>query len=311
MHRTIILLTLLALTSSAASLAQAPLVYRVSLSGQVQLEHSRIVERALSIADRDGAVAVILELDVTGGPGQAAQLIVRNIEQATVPTVAWVTRAWSTGAMIGLATDTTLVTPSSSIGADPTGAGAVAELPEVALRAMGAELSRLVERRGADPILGEAMVNPNIAIDGLVESGELLTLDGDQAIELGLAVGEVRDFDGVLARIQLEDADVVPVGAGHTGVTLTVTNRNSRDIRVFLVRSSNRYRLGTVTSLNEQQFDLPDQLLVSGSRISLQVEIIGSSESVSTEQIRVEPGLVIEWVIETSLSRSNYFVWIR
>jgi hypothetical protein len=311
MHRTIILLTLIALTSSEASLGQAPLVYRVALRGQIQLEHSRIVERALYIADRDGAAAVVLELDVTGGPGQAAQLIVHNIEQATVPTVAWVTRAWGPGVMIALATDTTLVTPLSSIGAGPTGSGAVAELPEVALRAMGSELSRLVERRGADPILGDAMVNPDIAIDGLVESGELLTLDGGQAIEFGLAVDEVSNFDGVLARIQLEEADVVPVGAGHTGATVTVTNRNSRDIRVFLVRSSNRYRLGTVTSLNEQQFDLPEGLLVSGSTISLRVEIIGSSASVSTEQIRVEPGLVIEWVIETSLSRSNYFVWIR
>jgi hypothetical protein len=213
--------------------------------------------------------------------------------------------------MIALATDTTLMTPSSSIGADPMEAGAVAELPEVALRAMRSELRRLVERRGADPILGDAMLNPDIVIDGLVESGELLTLDGDQAIEFGLATAEVSDFDSVLALIQLEDADVVPVGAGHTGATVKVTNRNSRDIRVFLVRSTNRYRLGTVTSLNEQQFDLPDELLVAGSTIRMQVEIIGSSASASTDQIRVEPGIVIEWVIETSLSRSNYFVWIR
>jgi hypothetical protein len=63
--------------------------------------------------------------------------------------------------------------------------------------------------------------------------------------------------------------------------------------------------------LNEQQFDLPDELLVAGSTIRMQVEIIGSSASASTDQIRVEPGIVIEWVIETSLSRSNYFVWIR
>jgi len=311
MHRMIIVSTFMAITSSHAALAQAPLVRRVSLRGQIQLEDSRIVERAFHVANRDGAVAVVLELDVTGGSAQAAQLIVQEIEQAVVPTVAWVNRAWGPGAMIALATDTTLVTPSSSIGADPTGSTELAELPQVALRELVSDLRRLVERRSADPLLGEAMVNPAVAVDGLVESGELLTLRGDQAIELGLATAEVSYFEGVLERIQLTDAEVMSVGADYTGTTVKVTNRNSRDIRVFLVRSTNRYRLGTVTSLNERQFSLPEKLLVAGSTIRVRVEIIGSSESVSTDPIRVEAGLVIEWVIETSLSRSNYFVWIR
>jgi hypothetical protein len=307
----IIVPTLLLIALSDAPLAQAPLVHHVSLRGQIQLEHSQIVERAFQVATRDGAAAVVLELDVTRGSAQAAQLIVQDIEQAVIPTVAWVNRAWGPGAMIALATDTTLVTHSSSIGADPTGSRELAALPEVARRALGSELHRLVERRGADPRIGDAMVDPAVAIDGLVEAGELLTLEGDEAIKLGLAAAEVSNLDSVLAMIRLEGADVVPVGVGHTGVTVTVTNRNSRDIRVFLVRSTNRYRLGTVTSLNEQQFDITEELLVAGSTISMRVEIIGSSEGVSTEQIRVEPGLVIEWVIETSLSRSNYFVWIR
>ncbi|UCD25236.1 MAG: hypothetical protein JSW51_04750 [Gemmatimonadota bacterium] len=311
MFRVTIVSTLLAIAPSDAVLAQVPLVHHVFLRGPIQLEHSRIVERAFQVANRDGAAAVVLELDVTRGSAQAAQLIVQDIEQAVVPTVAWVNRAWGPGAMIALATDTTLVTHSSSIGADPTGSSELAELPEVARRALEAELRRLVERRGADPRIGHAMLDPAVAIDGLVEAGELLTLGGDEAIELGLAAAAVSDLASVLAMIQLEGADVVTVGSGHTGVTVTVTNRNSRDIRVFLVRSTNRYRLGTVTSLNERQFDISEELLVAGSTISLRVEVIGSSASVSTEQIRVEPGLVIEWVIETSLSRSNYFFWIR
>ncbi len=311
MHRIAVVSALLAMILVDAAAAQPPLVHHVSLRGQIQLEHSRIVERAFNVAGRDGAAAVVLELDVTGGSAQAAQLIVQHVERAAVPNVAWVNRAWGAGAMIALATDTTLVTPSSSIGANPTGSTESATLSEPAMRALVSDLRRLVRRRGADPNLGEAMLNPAFAINGLVKSGELLTLTGDQAIELGLATAEVSDLDGVLQRIQLDDAEVVPLGAGYTGTTVKVTNRNSRDIRIFLVRSTNRYRLGTVTSLNERQFTVPENLLVGGSTIRMQVEIIGSSESVSTDPIRVEPGLVIEWVIETSLSRSNYFVWIR
>ncbi|UCG85664.1 MAG: hypothetical protein JSW71_17295 [Gemmatimonadota bacterium] len=301
----------LAIALADAAVGQPPLVHHVSLRGQIQLEHRRIVERAFSVADRDGAAVVVLELDVTGGSAQAAQLIAQEVEQAVVLTVAWVNRAWGPGAMIALATDTTLVARSSSIGAGPAGSPELAALPQLALRALVSDLRRLVERRRADPILGEAMVNPAVAVDGLVASGELLTLTGNQAIELGLATAEVSDFDAVLERIQLKDAEVITVGEDYIGTTVKVINRNSRDIRVFLVRATNRYRLGTVTSLNERQFSLPEDLLVASSTIRIQVEIIGSSESVSTDPIRVEPGLVIEWVIETSLSRSNYFVWIR
>lgn len=311
MFRMMIVPALLAAVPADALVAQAALVYQVSLRNQIQLEDRRIVERAFQVANRDGAAAVILELDVTRGSAQAAQLIARDIERAAIPTVAWVSRAWGAGAMIALATDTTLVTRSSSIGANPTGPSDLAELPEVARRALGAELHRLVGRRGADPRIGDAMVDPAVAIDGLVEAGELLTLGADQAIELGLAAATAGNLDGVLTSMSLEDADVVTVGTGHTGVTVEVTNRNSRDIRVFLVRSTNRYRLGTVTSMNERRFGIPEQLLVAGSTISMRVETIGTPESVSTDQIRVEPGLVIEWVIEASLSQSNYFVWIR
>jgi membrane-bound ClpP family serine protease len=311
MHRMTVVSALLAIILADAADAQRPLVHHVSLRGQIQLEHSRIVERAFNVADRDGAAAVVLELDVAGGSAQAAQLIVQHVERALVPSVAWVKRAWGAGAMIALATDTMLVTPSSSIGADPTGSTESATLSEPAMRALVWDLRRLVQRRGADPNLGEAMVNPSSVIDGLVESGELLTLNGDQAIELGLATAVVSDLDGVLERVQLEDADVVPLDAGYTATTVKIANRNSRDIRVFLVRSTNRYRLGTVTSFSDREFTVPENLLVAGSTIRTQVEVIGSSESVSTDPIRVEPGLVIEWVIETSLSRSNYFVWIR
>lgn len=311
MHRMILVPALLAIVPSVALLAQAPLVYHVSLRDQIQLEHRRIVERAFQVADRDGAAAVVLELDLARGSPQAAQLIVRDIEQTAVPTVAWVNRAWGPGALIALATDSTLVTRSSSIGADPTGSDELDDLPEVARRALGAELHRLVERRGVDPTIGEAMVDPAVVIDGVVGAGELLTLEADAALELGLAAAEAGDLAGVLATMSLQGADVVTVGPGHTGVAVTVTNRNSRDIRVFLVRSTNRYRLGTVTSMSETQFDIPGELVTSGSTISLGVEIIGSSESASTEQIRMEPGLVIEWVIEAALSQSNYFVWIR
>jgi membrane-bound serine protease (ClpP class) len=73
---------------------------------------------------------------------------------------------------------------------------------------MRAQYRALAERRGLDPRIGEAMVDPDIAIPGVVDSGKLLTLTTDEAVKVGYAI-EVRDFAALLATLGLEGAEVV------------------------------------------------------------------------------------------------------
>jgi membrane-bound serine protease (ClpP class) len=55
------------------------------------------------------------------------------------------------------------------------------------------------EARGHPRDLAEAMVDPDVAIDGVIEAGKLLTLTSEEAVELGLAEGKTSGLHELAA----------------------------------------------------------------------------------------------------------------
>ena len=195
------------------AVAQRPLVYRVTVSGVIELGLAPYIERALREAEAAGARAVILDIETPGGRVDAAQQIVKAIADTEVPVHALVdVHAWSAGAMIALAADSIYMVPGSSVGAATPVGGTGEKAPEKIVSAMRGEFRALAERRGLDPRLAEAMVDEEVSIDGVVEKGKLLTLTAGEAVRLKVATAEVADLDAVLARLGLADAEVVTVG---------------------------------------------------------------------------------------------------
>ncbi len=199
--------------------------------------------------------------------------------------------------------------PGASIGAGRPPAERTLALSGSTARAVRATFGRLAERLGAEPRVGAAMVPSDEAIPGAAET--LLTLDAEPAVEARIAAARVGDFTDLLGRLGLDSASVVTVGSAWTGTTVEVTNRNWSTVRIYVLQGTSRFRLGTVTSMNTEVFEVSGALLGPGATIQLLAEVIGSSERVTTERVQVEPGLVIQWVIENVLSQSNYFVWVR
>ncbi len=312
--RTLILPTTLFTFIAVPATAQDHRVYHVPIRGAVELESVNVVRRAIEVAEREGGATIVLDIAAPGGRFDLAQLIVGEIEATPVPVVAYVSSdAWDAGALIALAADSIFMGAGSTIGA---GAGAgddpnTRDLPAIALRAMRNAFGDVAERHGHGARLAEAMVDENIAIDGVVPAGELLTLDADAAVAAGLATARVPDLATLLERLELSDSETTTVTGNWTGTTVQVTNRNWGDVRVFISRSGNRFRLGTVTSMNTAEFELPQRQLVEGALIQVVVEVIGKFEGTATEEIRIRPGLVIEWTIENVLNQSKLFVYQR
>ncbi len=209
-------LSLLAGAIAAIGCAKAPtelpteaVVYRVPVKNTIELGLAPFVERSLDEAAAAGADAVILELDTPGGRVDAAQKIVTAIQDAEVPVYAYVNPwALSAGAMIALATDGIFMRDGSVLGAATPVNGQGEKAPEKIVSAMRSEMRALAERRGLDPRVAEAMVDENVAVDGVVESGQLLTLTTNEAEKVGFAQ-PVTDLQDVLSRIGLPDARVV------------------------------------------------------------------------------------------------------
>ena len=185
-------------------------VYRVTIDGMIDGALATYVDRAVAEAEADSAAAILLRVDTFGGLVDAADLIRQRLLDARVPVVAVVDKnAISAGALITYAADRIYTTPGASIGAatavDGTGTYA-SEKVQSAIRAL---IRSTAEANGRDPRIAEAMVDERIAIPGVVEEGELLTLSSQEAARLGVSDGLVPTLDDALAEVGLADREAV------------------------------------------------------------------------------------------------------
>jgi len=124
---------LLAVVTTAGVGAVDPQVAVLEVKGTVNPPLADYIERGISQAEEDGAVACIIELDTPGGLLSSTEDIVSRISKATIPIVVYVPRggwAASAGAFITLAADVAAMGPESVIGASTPIAGGGGELSE-------------------------------------------------------------------------------------------------------------------------------------------------------------------------------------
>ncbi len=200
-----------AVLSAAPADAQTGAVYRVPVTGVVELGLAPYLERAVEEATAAGAAMLLLDMDTPGGRVDAAERISDALSDAAIPVYTFVNRrAFSAGALIALSTDGIYMRPGSVIGAATPVDGAGQKAPEKIVSAMRSEMRALAEAAGLDPEVAAAMVDEDIEIEGVVEAGKLLTLTTEDAVEIGYAT-EVRDLPALLAELGAADAPVVTV----------------------------------------------------------------------------------------------------
>jgi membrane-bound serine protease (ClpP class) len=196
-------------TVSEAVVTRDGVVYRIPLTGVVEMGLAPFIQRSLREAAAAGAVAAVLDIDTPGGRVDAAEQIADALYDAGIPTYAYVNRrALSAGALIALATDGIYMRPGSTLGAATPITGEGAPASEKIVSAMRSAFRSLAESRGLDPRVAEAMVDEEIEIPGVVEAGKLLTLSTEEAERLGFAT-TIADWDGLLEAIGAPAAVVV------------------------------------------------------------------------------------------------------
>lgn len=184
-------------------------VFRIPIDGTIDRGLGPFVIRSLEAANEAGARFAVLDINTPGGRVDAAWQIVDAVQASPVPVYAYVDRALSAGAMIALAARDIYVRPGATLGAATPITGEGQKASEKMVSAMRSEFRSLAEARGIDPRIAEAMVDEEVEIPGVVEAGKLLTLTGDEAIELGFARESLATFDELLAALGEPDAEVL------------------------------------------------------------------------------------------------------
>ncbi|MDQ3557447.1 MAG: nodulation protein NfeD [Gemmatimonadota bacterium] len=204
---------LLALLASSVAAQEQGVVYRIPVTGTVEMGLAPYIERSLREAAEAGAVAAVLDLDTPGGRVDAAERISDAIGDSPIPTYAFVNRrAFSAGALIALSTHRVYMRPGSVMGAATPVTGEGSRAPEKIVSALRSEFRSLAEARGLDPRVAEAMVDEEIAIPGVVAEGKLLSLSAVEAARIGYAA-PAEDWDALLAEIGASGARVVEARA--------------------------------------------------------------------------------------------------
>lgn len=205
------LLTMVAGVTTARAVSDDPAVHVVEISGPIDLGLAPYLDRVLEDAAQADAAAVLLEVDTPGGRLDAVLEMQDALIGSPVRTIAFVDRtALSAGALVTIASDEIYVAPGSALGAaTPVVGGTGESADEKTVSAVRATFAATADATGRDPSVAEAMVDPDVAIEGLVEAGELLTLDPDEAVATGYAEDVITDRAGVLAAAGLAVADVV------------------------------------------------------------------------------------------------------
>ncbi|HEV2749527.1 MAG TPA: hypothetical protein VGV12_03275 [Gemmatimonadales bacterium] len=99
-----------------------------------------------------------------------------------------------------------------------------------------------------------------------------------------------------LAAVACHHRAVEPINP-QAEVAVTVDNQNFLDMNVYLVRGSQRIRLGMVSGLSKQILMLKPEYIGYGTDLQFEVHPIGGRGNPISETISVRPGDVINITI--------------
>jgi membrane-bound serine protease (ClpP class) len=186
-------------------------VYVVPITGTIDLGLAPYLRRVLKEAEQEGAAGVLLQIDTPGGRLDAVLQMRDALLDSDVHTIAFVDRtAFSAGALIAIACQEIYMTPGAVLGAATPIDGATGETAsEKIVSAVRTTFKATAEARGRDPLVAEAMVDPDVVIDGLVTRGELLTLTTTEATDWGYNDGVAANRAEVLTTAGLANALVI------------------------------------------------------------------------------------------------------
>ena len=192
----------------------APVVWSLEIDGEIGSGTVTYLGKGLAEAAAAGADAAVIRFSTPGGYLDAAMAARDVILDASVPTIAYIDReAYSAGALLAIACERIYFAPGGVLGAatpvyfDPS--GRMEEAPEKVISAVRALFRATAELRGRPPELAEAMVDPDVEIEGLVGRGKLLTLTAETAAEWGYSDGEADGLEEILEAEGLGKAQLV------------------------------------------------------------------------------------------------------
>ena len=208
------------------------IVYKFDIKKMIAAPVWRTTKLSLEEASEIGADYILIHMNTYGGQVDIADSIRTAILNYPKPVLIYIdNQAISAGALISIACDSIYMRPGGSIGAatvvDQTGQ----QVPDKYQSFMRGMMRSTAEAHGKkpvvvdgdttyiwhrDPAIAESMVDPKVYVEGVSDTGNVLTLTTNEAIELGFCEGQAVNPEEVLKIAGIENYRIEEFKPGGT-----------------------------------------------------------------------------------------------
>jgi len=204
----------------SGSMQDTVLIYTFSIKENIAAPAWRLTKEAFEEAEAMGADLVILEMNTYGGEVSAADSIRTRILNAAIPVYVFINdNAASAGALIAIACDSIYMKAGGKIGAATVVNQTGEQVPDKYQSYMRATMRATAEAHGRDtvisgsdtllvwhrdPAIAEAMVDPRIFVDGVSDTGQVLTFTANEALEHGYCEGIAASPGEIIQSLGIE-----------------------------------------------------------------------------------------------------------
>jgi membrane-bound serine protease (ClpP class) len=211
--RNTIVLTVLAVFMLPFRVISSPdstkLVYKIDVREEIGPGMARKLGKGLDEARLLGADLILIHINTYGGMLDAADSMRTRLLNLETPSIAFIdNNAASAGALISIACNKIYMRSGASIGAATVVDQTAAPLPDKYQSYMRAMMRSTAEKRGRDPKIAEAMVDPRTYIPGVNDSGKVLTFTTSEAIKNSYCEGMAESVEEVLKAESIVDYEL-------------------------------------------------------------------------------------------------------
>jgi membrane-bound serine protease (ClpP class) len=204
--------------------ADSILVYTYAIQDVIAAPTWRITQEAFEEAYALEADVIILHLNTYGGEVSAADSIRTKLLNSRVPVHVFIDdNAASAGALIAIACDSIYMKPGGKIGAATVVNQTGEQVPDKYQSYMRATMRATAEAHGKDtlivggdttyvwhrdPAIAEAMVDPRLYVEGVSDTGQVLTFTASEAIENGYSEGTAESLEDVIKKLGIKEYEL-------------------------------------------------------------------------------------------------------
>jgi len=201
------------------------LVYKLNIKQEITKATWRQTKQAFEAADTLGADVFLIHMNTYGGTVLDADSIRTKILQSQIPVYVFIdNNAASAGALIAIASDSIYMRPGGSIGAVTVVNQTGEAMPDKYQSYMRSTMRSTAEAHGKDtiisgndtiykwrrdPKIAEAMVDQSVYVEGISDTGKVLTFTPIEAMENGFCEGTAENVQEVLGKVGIENYTIV------------------------------------------------------------------------------------------------------